>query len=141
MVANISSLVIHASKERIWNVLTDPEQVKAWQYGSELLTSWQPGTEIRFRTAWQGQVFEQWGTVQEFLPFDRLAYSLFAPRPGVEDRPENYFLMKYELEEAAGGTKLRIIQEDGRPGAVQKEPEGEENPVLQTLKKLAEGTS
>jgi hypothetical protein len=63
---------------------------------------------------------------------------LFAPRPGLEDKPENYFIMKYILTEEDGQTKLEIIQEDNRPNAVQEEPQGEKNPVLQSLKKIAE---
>ncbi|TCZ73479.1 SRPBCC family protein [Flaviaesturariibacter aridisoli] len=138
MVSNLSSIFINASKERVWNVISNPALVKGWQYGSELITSWEPGTPIRFRTPWQGQVFEQWGTVRAFRPHEELSYSLFAPRAGLDDQPENYFVMIYRLEEADGGTKLTILQEDGRSVAVQKEPEGEENPVLQALKGLAE---
>jgi hypothetical protein len=31
-------------------------------------------------------------------------------------------------------TKLEIMQEDNRPNAVQEQPQGDENPVLQALK-------
>lgn len=48
------------------------------------------------------------------------------------------FVMKYVLIETDGKTKLEIIQEDNRPGAVQEEAQGEENPLLQALKALAE---
>jgi hypothetical protein len=64
--------------------------------------------------------------------------SLFAPRPGLEDSPENYFIMSYILTTENEQTKLEIIQEDNRPNAVQEAPQGEENPVLQSLKKVAE---
>ena len=46
--------------------------------------------------------------------------------------------MSYVLKADKGQTKLDIIQEDNRPGAVQEEPQGEENPVLNLLKQLAE---
>ncbi len=67
-----------------------------------------------------------------------IKYSLFAPRPGLEDQPENYFIMSYILTPESGKTKLQIIQEDNRPNAVQEEPQGEENPVLTSLKMIAE---
>jgi hypothetical protein len=63
---------------------------------------------------------------------------LFAPRPDLEDKPENYFIMNYVLTAENGQTKLEIIQEDNRPNAVQEEPQGEENPVLQSLKNIVE---
>jgi hypothetical protein len=56
----------------------------------------------------------------------------------LEDKPENYFIMSYILTSENGKTKLEIIQEDNRPTAVQEEPQGEENPVLKSLKELAE---
>ena len=138
MATNISTLTINASKQRVWDVLTKPELVKLWQYGSDLQTSWKEGTEIRFTTKQEDKVFEQWGQVLEVDPTNFVKYSLFAPRPGLEDRPENYFTMMYVLTETNGKTKLEIIQDDHRPNAMQQKPQGEENPILQALKKLAE---
>ena len=136
MATNISTININASWQKVWNILTKPEFVKLWQYGSELQTSWEIGTTIKFRTEWEDKVFEQWGKVIEFKPTEKLSYTLFAPRPGLEDKPENYFIMSYVLTGKNGQTKLEIIQEDNRPNAVQEEPQGEENPILQSLKTL-----
>ena len=86
----------------------------------------------------EDKVFEQRGLVLEMQPYELIKYSLFAPRPDLEDKPENYFIMNYVLSEENGQTKLEIIQEDNRPNAVQEEPQGEENPVLKSLKDLAE---
>jgi len=139
MPTNISTITINATREKVWNTLTTPELVKLWQYGSELITDWHEGSDIRFRTEWEGTVFEQWGKVLEVREKDLLRYSLFAPRPGLEDTAENYFVMSYSLtSEANGQTKLEIAQEDNRPGARQEAPQGEENPVLQSLKRLVE---
>ena len=76
-------------------------------------------------------------------PPSQLRYSLFAPRPDLEDRPENYFTMTYTFRAVAEATILTITQEDPRePGADQaaddEVSEDEENPVLDALKKLAE---
>ncbi|MCB0278024.1 MAG: SRPBCC domain-containing protein [Calditrichaeota bacterium] len=138
MPVNISKLRINASASRVWDVLTNAELVKAWQYGSDLITDWKPGHHIRFRTEWEGKVFEQWGTVLEFKPTIKLRYSLFAPRPDLQDIPEHYFEMEYQVNEKDGYTELRIIQTDNRPGAKQEPEQGEENPVLSGLKTLAE---
>lgn len=138
MATNISTIVLNAPVEKVWDTLTNPELVKQWQYGSDLITDWKTGSEIRFRNEWEGQVFEQWGTVLEVVPNQKIKYSLFFPRPGLEDKPENYFIMNYVLTEENQKTKLEIIQEDNRLGAVQEEPQGEENPILQGLKALIE---
>jgi uncharacterized protein YndB with AHSA1/START domain len=138
MAKNISTINLNAPIDRIWDVLTKPELVKQWQYGSELRTDWKVGNEIRFRTEWEGEIFEQWGKILEVVPKKLIRYSLFAPRPGVEDKPDNYFVMNYILGEENGYIQLEIIQEDNRRGAVQEAPQGEENPVLNALKTLIE---
>ncbi len=138
MATNISTITINASTQSVWHILTNPEMVKRWQYGSELHTTWETGTSIKFRTVWEDQVFEQWGQVLEIRLYELIKYSLFAPRPDLEDKPENYFIMNYVLTEENGQTKLEIIQEDNRSNAVQEEPQGEENPILKSLKDLAE---
>lgn len=138
MATNISTIILNAPAEKVWHVLTEPKLVKQWQYGSDLITDWKAGNEIRFRNEWEGQVFEQWGTILEVVPNQKIKYSLFFPRPGLEDKPDNYFIMSYVLSEENHKTKLEIIQEDNRPGAVQEEPQGEENPILQGLKAIIE---
>ena len=138
MATNISTIHIKASPEKVWETLTKPELVKLWQYGSDLTTDGKVGDDIRFTTAWEDKIFEQWGKLLEIKPNELLRYSLFAPRPDLEDKAENYFEMNYVLTAENDGTKLVILQIDNRPGAKQEEPQDEENPVLQLLKQTAE---
>ena len=138
MAINISTIRIKAEPEKVWDALTKPELVKKWQYGSKLITDWVVGNEIKFETEWEGKIFRQWGKILEIKPNKLIKYSLFAPSPGLEDKPENYFIMNYVLtDEGNGFTNLEIIQEDNRPGAVAEETQ-EENPVLKELKLLIE---
>ncbi|MEO8019320.1 MAG: SRPBCC family protein [Pseudomonadota bacterium] len=136
-----SDSVVHilASARKVWLALTVPELVKQWQYGSDLLTTWKPGTPIIFRSEWNGQTFEQKGTVIEFTPESRVKYSLFFPQPDLQDIPENYFFMTYELTESGEGTSLLFRQEDPRPSPPDEPSGGEEGPdVLANLKELVE---
>jgi uncharacterized protein YndB with AHSA1/START domain len=150
-----SRVVINAPAERVWQALTEPALVKQWQYGSDLLTDWSLGGPLRFHSEWEGVAYEQWGTVLEVVPHLRLVYTLFAPRPDLEDKPENYFTMTYGLEEADRVTTLTISQDDPRPAPAQDESAsggtaegGEEgdnaedaddgSPVLNALKDLVE---
>ena len=103
-----SEIAIKAPPTTVWKLLTEPESVKLWQYGSVLTTTWEPGARIHLRSEWEEQVFEQWGTVIEFTSPTFLKYSLFAPRPDLTDNPENYFYMSYSLTNADGVTTLAI---------------------------------
>ena len=138
MATNISRITINATLKKVWDTLTKAGLVKLWQYGSDLQTNWEIGSKIKFVTQWEGKIFEQWGTVLEFRPTQKLRYSLFAPRPDLEDKPENYFEMIYSLSDDNGHTKLEIVQEDNRPNSVQEDEQGEENPILKMLKQVAE---
>jgi uncharacterized protein YndB with AHSA1/START domain len=133
-----STIIISAPREIVWAAVTLPEHVRQWQYGSDLTTDWIVGHPIRFSAEWQGQTFEQRGTVEEFSAPERLRYSLFAPRPGLEDRPENYFAMTYELIDVDDGTKVSFIHEDPRVPDDVEDESNEENPVLTALRDVAE---
>lgn len=138
MAINVSIIQINATKEKVWDAISNPVHIKSWQYNSDLTTTWKVNEPIDFSTPFGESVFKQWGTVIAFQPYDMIKYSLFAPRPGLEDLPENYFIMTYVLTEIEEGTELEIIQEDNRPNAIQEHQQGEENPVLMALKVLAE---
>jgi hypothetical protein len=117
------------------------QYVRRWQYNSDLTTTWLVGTPIRFGAEWRGQVFEQWGTPLEFDAPSRLRYSLFAPRPGLEDRPENYLTMTYEVDENSEGTSVAFIHDDPRDNDTNGDGANEtevDNPVLTALKSVAE---
>ncbi|HLI17577.1 MAG TPA: SRPBCC family protein [Rhodanobacteraceae bacterium] len=134
-----STVDILAPASEVWLALTTPDLVKRWQYGSDLLTTWQVGTPIVFRNEWNGRVFEQKGIVLEFVPESRLKYSLFFPRSDLKDLPENYFFMTYELTEGDKFTSLRVRQEDPRPSPPNEASGGSEGPdVLSYLKELVE---
>lgn len=94
------------------------------------------GSPIRFIVATDAGELAQWGEVLVVDAPARLAYTLFAPRDGLEDAPENRFTMRYELEAVEGATALAILQEDPRPGAADRSDD--ESPVLAGLRDLAE---
>jgi uncharacterized protein YndB with AHSA1/START domain len=141
MRTSISTVTVKASPEAVWAALTVPAHVARWQYGSVLETEWRVGGPLRFTSEWEGQTFEQWGTVLSFDEETRLDYSLFAPRPGLLDVPENYFTMTYELTHEGDTTTVTITQADPRVGDERdggEEGSAEDNPVLRALRDVAE---
>jgi uncharacterized protein YndB with AHSA1/START domain len=133
-----STVEINAPAKLVWRALTMAEFVKQWQYGSELITTWNVGSSIVFRNEWDGKVFEQKGTVLEFVPESHPKYSLFFPRPGLEDAPENYFFMTYRLTEEDGKASLLIRQEDPRPIPSDETSDDSGPDILAGLKSLVE---
>jgi uncharacterized protein YndB with AHSA1/START domain len=134
-----SQILIDAPVVRVWEALTRPELVKQWQYGADVITDWQKGSSIIYRSEWESNVFEQRGTILDIEPERLVKYTLFAPRPGLEEKPENSFIMTYRVEETDGKTMLTIIQDDPREQQPQEQADEAENTVLDSLKRLVEG--
>ena len=139
MSVSTSVITINAPVQRVWDALTKPELVKQWQFGSDLITDWSIGEKIVFHSEWEGAVYEQWGKVLEFDPCHSLSYTLFAPRPGLEDAPENYFKMTYLLTQEDEGVVVTIEQNDTRPGIeVDSGSDDDGQAILDALKGLVE---
>ena len=134
-----SQILINAPVASVWEALTKPELVKQWQYGTDVMTNWQKGSPIVYRSEWEGTMYEQRGTILEIEPEKLVKYTLFAPRPGLDDTLENSFTMTYRVEEINGKTMLTIAQDDPREQQPQEQAEEAENTVLDSLKKLVEG--
>ena len=134
-----SQVLINARANKVWEALTEPSLVKQWQYGSDVITDWKIGSSIKFHSEYNGIVYEQWGIILEFIPQKYVKYSLFAPRPNLEDKPENYFTMAYQLETQGSDTVLTITQEDPRQSEAENNEDNESGKaILEGLKNLVE---
>lgn len=79
MAINISTIIINASKQKVWDTITKAELVN---FGNMVATCWQLGKSATcLWNRMEDKVFEQWGKVLEFRPTEILKYSLFALRP------------------------------------------------------------
>ncbi|MDN5274766.1 MAG: ATPase [Candidatus Saccharibacteria bacterium] len=104
-----------------------------------MITDWKIGSSIKFHSEYNGIIYEQWGSILEFIPQKYVKYSLFAPRPDLEDKPENYFSMAYQLETQDDTTVLTVTQEDPRQSEVEHNENDESGKaILEGLKKLVE---
>ncbi len=101
---------IHAPTAKVWEGLTLPELVKQYFFGTQLITTWQPGTPIYFRGEWEGKPYEDKGTVLKFVPEKMLQYDYFSSWSDLEDRPENYQNIIYRVKSKGSSTVLTITQ-------------------------------
>lgn len=102
--------VINAPLEKVWDALTNPEIVKQYFFGTELLTNWEVGSDIVFQGEWEGQKYKDPGEVLEYSHNEKLAYSYLSNWSGKEDKPENYLWVCYEVKPIDNGTELTISQ-------------------------------
>jgi uncharacterized protein YndB with AHSA1/START domain len=132
------SVVIHAPKEAVWDALTKPEIIKKYFFGTNTITDWVPGHMIVFEGEWQGKTYHDKGTVIEFYKYEKLRYDYWSSMSGIEDKPENYAIITYEIFSEGDATTLVVTQEN-IPDEARKEHSMENwKMVLQELKKLLE---
>ncbi|MGV8138816.1 MAG: SRPBCC domain-containing protein [Mangrovibacterium sp.] len=102
--------VIAASIEKVWEALINPEIVKRYFFGSNQETDWKVGSKILWTGEYEGTTYEDKGVVLEFSPNEKLSYSYLSSWSGLEDKPENYLLVTYEVKQTEDGTELIITQ-------------------------------
>jgi uncharacterized protein YndB with AHSA1/START domain len=105
-----TSVVIRAPRAKIWDAITRPELVKAYFFGTNLSTDWKVGSPLVFRGEWEGKSYEDKGTVLSFEPTKSLSFNYWSAFSGHEDKPELRQIIRYDLEETAGGVRVTVHQ-------------------------------
>ena len=132
------SLGINAPKSKVWAALTQPQIVKQYFFGTNLVTDWKVGNPILFTGEWEGKPYTDKGTVLQFQPESILKYDYWSNFSGQPDVPENYQTITYELKEKNGKTVLIIKQENCKSEEVREHSEKNWMMVMGGMKDLVE---
>ncbi|MFF0343457.1 SRPBCC domain-containing protein [Kribbella sp. NPDC004875] len=100
---------IAASPERVWEVLTSPEQLKELWFGAVVETDWQVGSPITWTGEWEGKPYQDKGEILAVEPGRLLKLTHFSPLTGQPDVPENYHTLTYTL---TANTHLQLQQDN-----------------------------
>jgi uncharacterized protein YndB with AHSA1/START domain len=136
-----ASTTIHAPASRVWEALTDPQLIRQYFFGTNVVTDWKVGSPIYYRGEWEGRSYEDKGTVLEFEPNKRLVSTHWSPLAGVPDIPENYHTVTYLLDEHDGSTEVTILQDNNASEEEKQHSEQNWRMLLEGLKKLVEGSA
>ena len=141
-----NNITINAPASKVWNALVNPEQTKKYMFGCEAISEWRVGSPLLWKGQYEGKemVFVK-GSVAEIQPERLLAYTVIDPNSSIEDIPENYLTVTYELKSQNGKTDLMVTQgdystvADGERRFKESSNNGEGwNPILVEIKKLVE---
>lgn len=133
--ANIN---IHATIDEVWDALTKPEIIKQYFFGTNTITDWKPGSPIKFTGEWEGKTYEDKGTILDIEKNRLIKYDYWSSMSGIEDKPENYVTITYELSGEDNNVNLSILQENIPDEKMKTHSEENWNKVLQGLKELLE---
>lgn len=132
------SIHIDAPVATVWKAVTDPGLVKQYFFNTDLVTNWKVGNPIYFRGEWDGQAYEDKGTVLAFEPQKMLQYDYLSSWSDKPDLPENYQTITYELTPKDNGTLLSITQNNVDSEAQKEHSEHNWEMVLGEMKKMLE---
>ena len=133
------STVIDAPVTKVWEALTTPEIIKQYFFGTNTITDWKVGSPLIFKGEWQGKSYEDKGTILDIKPGKLLRYDYWSSMSGIEDKPENYVIVTYELSPDEKGTTLTVSQENIPDEKMKEHSEQNWKTVLKNLKDLLEG--
>jgi uncharacterized protein YndB with AHSA1/START domain len=101
---------INASISMTWDALTNPDLIKQYFFGTNLITTWEIGSPIIFSGEWEGKPYQDKGVILDYQFEKLLKYNYWSNFSGTEDIPENYADISYQLSDNKGVTILVITQ-------------------------------
>ena len=132
------SVLINAPPSRVWDALTNPSMIEKYLFGTRVTSEWKVGSKITYRGTWQGKSYEDKGQILRMEKEKILESTFFSSMSGLEDKPENYATVTYELKAQNGGTLVTVTQDNNENEAGKEHSEKNWEMVLNTMKKVLE---
>jgi uncharacterized protein YndB with AHSA1/START domain len=137
----VASIDIKASSVEVWKALVDPEAIKQYMFGTNVVSNWKEGSPIVWRGEWQGKPYEDKGVILRFNPNHTLRYSHFSPLSGLPDKPENYHTVTVELSGGGMQTHVTLSQDNNSTEDERKHSVENWEMMLVALKKFVESST
>lgn len=133
-----ATILTHASREKAWDALINPDSIKQYMFGTTVTTGWREGASISWKGEWEGKPYEDTGKVLSFEPEDKLAYSHFSPLAGLPDLPENHHTVTILLTSEGKDTRITLTQDNNPTQEAKAHSEKNWQRILDGLKKFLE---
>lgn len=99
---------IAADPKAIWAAMTARQS--AMFPGTTVETDWKAGHPITFSGEWKGKPFKDRGEIQSVEEGRELSFTHWSELSGQPDQPENYHVVRYQLEPQGGKTRVSLAQ-------------------------------
>ncbi len=131
-----AAITINVPALKVWEALITPSIIKQYFFGTDAISDWKVGSPLIFKGEWQGKKYEDKGTILDIIPQKLFKYSYWSSMSGIEDKPENYVNVAYELSENNDTTTLTVTQENIPDEKTKEHSEENWRKVIGDLKKL-----
>ena len=127
-------------KSKVWDALINPEIIKKYLFGTEVLSDWKEGSPLIFRGEWEGKPFEDKGNILKIEEEKLFQHNYWSGFSGLPDLPENYSIVTYQLEASKNHTILKLTQEGFANERARSHSEISWDIVLQRMIEILEKT-
>ena len=131
------SIEINAPISKVWKALIDTEQIRKYLFGTNAISDWKVGSEIRFTGVWEGKPYEDKGTILALEPEKLFKYNYWSNWSG-DDIFEKRQVISYILKSEKGKTIFTLIQENCPTEEARDHSANNWNSVLASMKKMLE---
>ena len=103
-----------ANPDQVWDLLINPAMTRQYMFGCEVVSNWEIGGPLNWKgTTEDGtEVIYVKGNLLEYEKGKKISSTTFDPNGSMEDIPENYVNLSYEISPQGTGTLLTIQQGD-----------------------------
>ncbi|HTQ64059.1 MAG TPA: SRPBCC family protein [Puia sp.] len=129
---------LKAPVSKVWNALTNPDIIKEWLFGTNVITDWKVGSPIIFTGTWQGTEYKDKGTILQFEKEKIFQYNYWSGFSGLADSIENYSVIGFELAPFTSETQLILTQSNFPSEAAYEHTEKNWGATLEQLKTIIE---
>jgi uncharacterized protein YndB with AHSA1/START domain len=125
----------------VWDALTNPNIIKKYMFGTNVISDWEEGSPIIWKGEWQGKKYEDKGTILKLDANRVLQYTHFSPLSGLPDTLENYHTVTIALSDQGSHTSVSLRQDNNPTEDARGHSEQNWRMMLLSLKKLLENST
>jgi uncharacterized protein YndB with AHSA1/START domain len=135
LVAKVS-ITINAPVANVWDAPVNPEMIRQYMFGTNVVSNRRRGSPIVWKGKWEGKEYEDKGLILDLEPERVIQYSHFSPLSGLPDTPENYHIVTIELSGTGGHTLLSLSQDNNPTEQAREHSEKNWRMMIASLSKL-----
>ena len=131
-----ASTTIDVPMAQVWDALINPEIIRQYMFGTDVISNWKEGSPIVWKGEWQGKPYEDKGIILKLKPLRLIQYSHFSPLSGLPDAQVNYHTVTIELSSKSKQTFVSLSQDNNSNEQEREHSENNWKMMLEGLKKV-----
>jgi len=129
---------INTPIEKVWDALINPDMIKQYMFGADVLSDWKEGSQIMWRGEWEGKAFEDHGMITKMIPRKLLVFKHFSGSSGLPEKEENYHTVSIELKNDEPGVIVTLTQDNNASSEEMEKSQKNWTTMLDTMRQILE---